>query len=64
MWKHFRDGKMGSGEDEETAKRREDAMRMMFKAFVGGNDIIPAEPDRPEDLKQIHYDEDEDEDED
>ena len=62
MWKHFRDGKMGSWEDEETAKRREDAMRMMFDAFNGRNDIIPDEPDRPEDLNQIHHDEDEDED--
>ena len=60
MWKHIRDGKMGEWEDEETTKRREDAMRMMFNAFVGGNDIIPDDPDTAENLNQIHHDEDED----
>ena len=35
-------------------------MRMMFNAFVGGNDIIPDDPDTAEDLDQIHHDEDED----
>ena len=61
MWKHFRNGDFNSEwEAEEKTKRREDAMRMIFDD--GHNDIIPAEPDRPEDLKQIHYDEDEDED--
>ena len=59
MWKHFRNGDFNSEwEAEEKTKRREDAMRMMFDAFNGRNDIIPDEPDRPEDLNQIHHDED------
>ena len=56
LWKHFRDGKMGRWENEETAKRREDAMSMMFNAFVGGNDIKPDDPDTAEDLEKIHHD--------
>ena len=50
MWKHFRNGDFNSGWEAEE--------KTNYDAFNGRNDIIPDEPDRPEDLNQIHHDED------
>ena len=52
MWKHISSN--SQGEDEETAKRREDAMKAAFYAF-NDNSLETSDPDTAVQLKQRHY---------
>ena len=52
MWKHISSN--SQGEDEETAKRREDAMEAAFYAF-NDNSRETSDPDTAVQLKQRHY---------
>ena len=52
MWKHISSN--SQGEDEETAKRREDAMEAAFYAF-NDNSLETSDPDTAVQLKQRHY---------
>ena len=52
MWGHISSN--DQGEDEETAKKREDAMKSAFVAF-NDNSLITSDPDTAVQLKQRHY---------
>ena len=52
MWKHISSN--WQGEDEETAKKRKDAMEAAFYAF-NDNSLETSDPDTAVQLKQRHY---------
>ena len=52
MWGHISSN--GQGEDEETSKRREDAMKDAFYSF-NDNSLETSDPDTAVQLKQRHY---------